>query len=69
MKFENTDMTYSYTASNYDPRCTDLTFTKNGTSYLFRNVPSPEGWDGESDWIEDETYVMKAISDMTPEEV
>ena len=69
MKFENTDMTYSYTASNYDPRCTDLTFTKNGSSYLFRNVPSPEGWDMESDWTEDETYVMKAISDMTPEEV
>ena len=69
MKFENTDMTYSYTASNYNPRCTDLTFTKNATSYLFRNVPSPEDWDGESDWTEDEEYVMKAISDMTPEEV
>ena len=69
MKFNYEDLSCSYTASNYDPRCTDLTFAKNGTRYLFRNIPSPEDWDGESDWTEDETYVMKAISDMIPEEV
>ena len=69
MEFNYEALTYSYTASNYDPRCTDLTFTKNGTSYLFRNVQAPEDWDMESDWTEDEAYVMKAISDMTPEEV
>ena len=66
--FENFELMESYTASNYDPNFTDLIFQdEEGNKLFFHNVPSPENWDGESDWTDDEEYLEEILKDIKPE--
>ncbi len=64
-----TDFYFAHTASNYRTDCSDLEFIVDGKSHFFPNIPAPEGWDGESDWTDDEEYVMKMVREAeTPQQ-
>ncbi len=65
MKYK--DFYFAHTASNYRTDHSDLEFIVDGKSHIFQNVPAPEGWDGESDWTDDEEYVMKMVGE-TPQQ-
>ena len=58
------NLQFAHSASNNDNNYSDLEFVKDGISHIFQNVEAPEDWDGESDWTEDEEYVMNAIKSM-----
>ena len=63
------DFYFSHAASNNDPNYCDLEFSKDGKTYIFRDIEAPEGWDGKSDWTDEEDYIMSQIEGMEPEEV
>lgn len=53
---------FAHAATNNRTDHSDLEFIVDGKSHIFTNIPAPEGWDGESDWTDDEEYVMKMVT-------
>ena len=67
MKLTHKNLTFAYEATNLDPACSDLQLEADGAKYLIRDVPAPEGWDGESDWTDDDDYIDQVAHQMPAE--
>lgn len=63
------DFYFAHAASNNNPNYCDLQFSKDGKTYIFRNIEAPEDWNGSSDWTDNQDYIMKQIREVEPEEV
>lgn len=42
----------------------DLRFIKDDLEIWFDDVPPPKDWDGNSDWTDDDDYVMSVVDEM-----
>ena len=61
------DLYFAHAATNGELDHSDLEFEVNGVKYLIRNAPAPEGWDGESDWTDDDDYIDRVAHQMPAE--
>lgn len=57
------NLRFAHSASNNSANFSDLEFEAYGVKYLIRDVPAPEGWDGESDWTDDDAYIDKVAKE------
>lgn len=67
MNLTHKDLYFAHAATNNDLAHSDLELESAGVKYLIRDVPAPEGWDGESDWTDDDDYIDQVAHQMTAE--
>lgn len=63
MNLTHKDLYFAHEATNGKLDHSDLELESDGVKYLIRNVPAPEGWDGESDWTDEDDYIDRVVKE------